>query len=776
MTDAESAQRLQRLLAEPGHSDTERTMWSNALAQLQPASDPTADAIRAFQQQQESGRAEVEAFTGKTIGEAQAKANPLAFPTVPGTPPIDESEQGVSMPERFVVKNLAANPDNAVKWLRQKGYEAYTYTAGEAGTAPGGTAKMRIAVKKPEWDGFKVVDPEGFDMQDISDLFGDLIFGGATQAMVAAGVAGGAAAGSELGPPGMAAGGAAGGMLAGRLGGRAMEGAREGLGNVVTGMFGQPRLNPEPSQPDIENAADAGMAAGPAGEAIGAVARPVFGGIAKGVGKAAQGVSNVVGQLATRLATVSPQAMAKAVLMKQIALKATGEEAAGPFAQRVMQFLSQLDKPEFETMEHEQARTLLTQHGTGQVQLAPILQEIYGINSAEEAARRFGLTLNDGDSANNTMRQEARALMKAAKVPNYAQAIASKATIPVDLAETLKRASAAKANYGVKPLMRDVPGEAAHGFLASLYRDGIENTLPTSALREQYGALNDAAGEKLGLAKQLRDRLISKSAEEVDSGDIVQDTNRAEQFFRTLLSSGSRTEQQRIVSEFGRKWGPELQRAGLGGFNGKANLAAILSEFGAVESGMLSGTPGKIGYSLPGLSFGGRPLGASLGESIARLMSGAVVGGGIGLGGGYLGGADPQEMRDLALLGAGGGIFMATPKGSIQTVAAAKAVANRVAKIASGTAAFGSKTAQAAVSAGTARTGAQVIAGAKQSAADFEQASHIQDRALKALSGIASEVREMAAKNPNFTQEQMLDEFKRRADDYMKREEIVLNH
>jgi hypothetical protein len=789
MADAQSAETLRRLLAEPGHSDTEYAMWQKALGELG-GGDQTASAIRRMQATQAK---EVE--IGKVKGEARQLANPFAMPE--GVP-INESEQGVGLGERLLLKNLAANPDNAVRWLRGKGYEAYVYQPGQGGTEPTTGVlpdmKMRIAVKKPEWDHFKVVDPAGFDAQDLSDLFGDLVFGGATQALVGLGMAGGALAGAPGGPAGAAAGGAAGGMFLGGVGGRGMEAARQLAGRGISAVFGQPPLNPELSEPDLAAAQQSGTMMGPFGEAVGAAGKAV-GGVIK---SAAQGMANLATEAVGRLARVSPEQMAQALLNREIVLRPLGEHgspySAGELAQRTMQFLSNLDKPEFETLEHKQAQALLTQ-GSGQVRVAPILEDIrreitspfkttttkvppiLGPTGAVVAggktvttkvaqqAGKFGAESAHNDAVRSALATEAGNIARNAGATDVEDAIRRDLTMPVEMANGLKQQFDKTANYAMTPLEKDAAKETAYSFLGGGMRRGIKDTLPTGAVQDEYERLMGLAGKKLGVAKEFRDIMLKPSAEDIqnEGGDpeIVQGVNRAEQFFRTLLNPGARDEQKRLVRTFGRMWAPELSMAGLEDFDSRARVASTLSAFHAVESGALTHSAGRISYSMPGLSFGGKPLGASLGAAVG-VTAGYLMGG-------------PTGAAEGGAMGALAGGFAATPRGSIQTARALQAVGQRAGQAlafpATAAASAGGK--PAAIAAG--RTAQSAFAASAQATTAEQRNANVDAETVAGLQKVAGEVRKMAQQSGGaLTPEQLADEFTTRAQKYLEQRKLVL--
>lgn len=98
------------------------------------------------------------------------------------------NEGGVSFGERAVIKNLIDDsPELQEKYLQSKGYDVRT-------------VKGDLQVKKSTDSAWRKVDPEGFDIEDITDHIGDALQGIAAAA--------GAAFGSLAGPLGTVAGGA----------------------------------------------------------------------------------------------------------------------------------------------------------------------------------------------------------------------------------------------------------------------------------------------------------------------------------------------------------------------------------------------------------------------------------------------------------------------------------------------------------------------------------------------------------------------------------------
>lgn len=110
---------------------------------------------------------------------------------------IQEQHPDVGFGTRLLLKNFAQNPEAAQKYLAQKGFET-------------AIINDQVVVKKPGENKFKVIDPQGFDLQDITDIGYDVGAGVASGAAAAgAGVAGGIPSmGVGAVPAAMAAGGA----------------------------------------------------------------------------------------------------------------------------------------------------------------------------------------------------------------------------------------------------------------------------------------------------------------------------------------------------------------------------------------------------------------------------------------------------------------------------------------------------------------------------------------------------------------------------------------
>lgn len=106
------------------------------------------------------------------------------------------NEQGVTFSERFTLKNLASNPSRAKAYLRGIGYDVRDLPQSKQRFM-----KWNFAVRKSPNDFWKVVDPDGFELQDFSDLVADGLVGIASGAGLTFGAIGAAAgaAGAEAG-------------------------------------------------------------------------------------------------------------------------------------------------------------------------------------------------------------------------------------------------------------------------------------------------------------------------------------------------------------------------------------------------------------------------------------------------------------------------------------------------------------------------------------------------------------------------------------------------
>jgi hypothetical protein len=183
--------------------------------------------------------------------------------------PVNEQHPGVTALTRAKLMNFAATPATAKRFLEKEGFEVVD------------RGNFNFSIRKPGEAEFKVVDPEGLDLQDVTDVAGD-VFEGVTS-VVGAGF--GTTAGALGGPAGALAGGVAGGAA----GAAAGEGVKQGIGSLL-GI----EATPEESIERLKTEAIAGAG----GEILGRAA----GLVSKGVGKAAGGVKSLAGKAVDKAA------------------------------------------------------------------------------------------------------------------------------------------------------------------------------------------------------------------------------------------------------------------------------------------------------------------------------------------------------------------------------------------------------------------------------------------------------------------------------------------
>lgn len=147
--------------------------------------------------------------------EESKRAREIVFGKIANTLPASK-EQGVSFGDRAILKNLLyREPKDQEKYLKSKGYEV---------KREGG----RLLVRPPESTRYAVVDPRGFDLQDLTDIGGQVLGG------IGIGVGSGAKALGAIGAP------VTGGLsaLAGSGLGGAITGGLEGLRQVGGKLVG----------------------------------------------------------------------------------------------------------------------------------------------------------------------------------------------------------------------------------------------------------------------------------------------------------------------------------------------------------------------------------------------------------------------------------------------------------------------------------------------------------------------------------------------------------
>jgi hypothetical protein len=167
--------------------------------------------------------------------------------------PLDEQHPDLSWWERTKIMNFADNPDVAKRYLEQNGFQAVNR---------GG---WNFSIKKPGETSWRVVDPSGWDLSDITDIGGDVATG------VGAGI--GATVGTVAGLPS-----GPGALATGTAGAALGAAGAQGLKSIAGQVLG---MRPESSEVLSGMGREAAFGAG--GQLVG-----------KGVGKLAEAAAPYV--------------------------------------------------------------------------------------------------------------------------------------------------------------------------------------------------------------------------------------------------------------------------------------------------------------------------------------------------------------------------------------------------------------------------------------------------------------------------------------------------
>lgn len=197
-------------------------------------------------------------------------------------------EQGVPFLTRFGLKNLIGNnPELQVKYLEKKGYSAKIKDG-------------QVVVAKPGETIYKVVDPEGLDLFDVTDVLGDI------GEIAAATVATGAKFLGSIGAPATGGASLAAGMGAGAAATGGFEAGRQGIGKAL-GF----REEFDPKQI--------------AGAAAGGAAIPLIGAAFSKVARGAKGLGRAV----IKSAKLKPEAAAIRAAAKKLGTQASPGQLSG---------------------------------------------------------------------------------------------------------------------------------------------------------------------------------------------------------------------------------------------------------------------------------------------------------------------------------------------------------------------------------------------------------------------------------------------------------------
>ena len=127
-------------------------------------------------------------YTQRTPAQMQDDLRRLGAGELPDSsiPVKQEMHPDLTFGDRFVIKNFGTDPESTTKFLKQRHGDNLLVTH------KGG----QVLVRRPDEQQWSVLDPEGFDLQDITDVGYDVASGiGSGAATAAAGLGAGAATG-----------------------------------------------------------------------------------------------------------------------------------------------------------------------------------------------------------------------------------------------------------------------------------------------------------------------------------------------------------------------------------------------------------------------------------------------------------------------------------------------------------------------------------------------------------------------------------------------------
>lgn len=505
-----------------------------------------------------------------------------------------DNTQVVGFFTRLLAKNLSANPEQAMGFLQRQGFEVKQVADED---------KMQFLVRKPGDTKWGVLDPQGFDLQDLTDIASDLLSGTVTGFFAAGGALGGAALAAPTGP-GAIAGGILGGVAGGGVGAGGYEAIRQGVG----GLLG---VNEQPDVGEAQRQAFSGQATYP----LGGVINKVGGKIVKGGLRAAKKVtktgSNIVRNLLGRVAGVSEEEFAAATKSPAVAKSIINESAP-----RTLQVLDKIRefKNSVRLPEYDQAKKMLK--GARPVSLGsmfrileqrgakPIGDERAGI----EAARQIALDI--AEVAGVKPQEFIVNTPTGQRIEKDIWGMLSKVHVSADIAEDIKQRLQKQIDFSGKPgeKLRNELLKRAQGNI----RASIIKSMPDSASRDRYSKLMKAASDKMDVLNK-----VDKKIGEWKAGG-------SENVLRTLFREG-KSEDRRLFDALDKKFGQKF-----------------------MDEIQLSSVAGKFAKDAPPLTATGRFLGASalgtVGSGVGAAaggVPGAVLGGGAGFAAGFAG-ASPK--------------------------------------------------------------------------------------------------------------------------------------
>jgi len=515
--------------------------------------------------------------TRRPANESDYKSLTITNPKI-----VNQSEQGVTNPERFTVKNFT-NPASAKNYLRSIGYELADFGTG-----------FNFAVRKPGDEEWKVLDPPGVnsvgeffkDMTDLTaDALGGLITAGATTAGAVGGLPGAIAAGA--------------GSSA------AVEAGRQGIGSLLGG-----ENNFDPTQIAEMGAVGAAFPIAEAG--LGAAGR----GIASAVGKIGSELPTQAQKFGARIVGLKdfPNFDAGEILRTRAAVK-PGEVLTHPLevANLIRGKLKHIAENGFDEL--NQSRAILDKAAK-----AGVKAEI-GTPIREFLALKPKSTIQDVQAsvqASHIMSQIEEMLgLKDIGVLRTKGSIRLRVDKVDDIKRSLQALAELRGGYDGKPIKGPFVKKAKES--AAKIRESLEHTLGTD-----YANLNAKTSEKLG----IRDRVAKLVRGEGAEGNLLATYNKG------------RTIREKYLQDFDKAFSTNtdkldfatIMRKSFAGYQFEASPGKSFGRPGFMPR--FTATGQFLGPSLAGGAFGGLAnrddpvrgalLGASAGFGLASRR--AVVG------------------------------------------------------------------------------------------------------------------------------------------------------
>jgi len=525
---------------------------------------------------------------------------------------------------RWLAKNLSSNPKQARLFLERQGYKVTAATSG---------SKLNFLIEKPSDPGFgqRVLDPAGFDMQDLTDIAGDVLRVVAEGLGITAGATLGATAGTAAGPGGTVGGGLLGGAAGGAFVGGAFETGRQSLG-VLAGVN---------QEADLGRIAAETTAAGLAAP-TGAVASKVGGAVVRGALRAGKKLSvgglNLTQNLMARLIGVTEDQFKAATRNPKVAAELIAEKSPriNDILERLRGFLF---KNNIDRMPEFHAINKLLDNGRP-VNMASLIDQLMGVGQKspvgplQKAAAKEGRDFAEDLAVRLTGASGEKGI-----------ALARNTNVTSRQAMEFKRLLQAEADFSGRP--SDDPASKFFKTLARQWQNKVVAGLSNSAMRAEFRRLNGVAtkigfgpggvpttvkGHGLAEKMAIRNELNRKITEFKSGGQ--------ENFLKNVFNAG-KSDDRALIQRFDKEFGDEFQ-------------ALYKTEARLTENLQTAAIADRFASDAPPLTAMGKFRGVSLGTGA---LGGAGLGGAVG---GPVGGAVG------GVAGAVAGFAAASPKGGVR--------------------------------------------------------------------------------------------------------------